>query len=83
MIPTPPMPSEAEQEEARRQAAGQGGTSGLDVIGDGASAVVDGAVDVAINAIVDAAGEALGATVKVAEASLELVGGILGSLGDV
>lgn len=83
MIPPPTLPTAADQEEARRQATNQDGTPGLDGVGDGVSAVADAAADGTLGAIVDAAGEAFGATVKVAEVSLDLVGGILGSLGDL
>lgn len=79
MIPTPPLPTAAEQEEARRQATAQGST-GLDGAGDAIEAVAEAAADGTLGLVVDAAGQALGATLDVAKASLDVVGGILGAL---
>lgn len=81
-MPTPPIPSEVEQEEARRQAAGQG-SSGLDGIGDGIRAVSDAASDGTLGAIADAASAAVEGVATVAQVSLEVVGSILGGLGDL
>ena len=78
-MPTPPIPSEVEQEEARRQAAAQGSPD-LDGVGDAVGTVAEAVADGTLGVVVDAAGQALGATIEVAKASLEVVGGILGAL---
>jgi hypothetical protein len=91
MIPTLPVPPEAaldehKREEARRQAESSGAGSAADGALDIADLATSGAIDIATQAagaVADAAGAVLGATADVAKASLEVVGGILGGLGDL
>jgi hypothetical protein len=84
--PTAAALEETKREEARRQAEGQAG-SGL---ADGVDATIDlvssGALEMAgqaAGAVADAAVATLGAAADVAQASLEVVGGILGGLGSL
>ncbi|CAH0257370.1 hypothetical protein [Roseomonas sp. CECT 9278] len=78
MIPNPPDLDEAQREEARRQAESHGGQA-LDVAGGVIDVIASGVVETA-GAV---AGAALDATVTVAKVSLDVVGGILGGLGDL
>jgi hypothetical protein len=79
MTPTPPpLPPEAQQEEARRQADSQA-PQALETAGQVGETLLNGALDI----VTDVAGAALEGTVAVAKVSLEVVGGILGGLGDL
>lgn len=85
---TTPIPPE-QQEEARRQAEAQASAS----LGDIAQSVADTAIladqaadlvtQGSLGAIADAAGSVLGATVDVAKAGIEAVGGLFGAIGDL
>ncbi|NGM18657.1 hypothetical protein G3576_01435 [Roseomonas stagni] len=83
MTPIPPPTLTPEQEEeARRQAEAQAGSpvgDALEATGHAADLASIGALDV----VVDAAGTVLGATVDVAKAGLEVVGGLFGAIGDL
>jgi hypothetical protein len=72
--PTPPELDEAQREEARRQ---------TEANVDGALDLAGSVVDAVASGAVEAAGAALDATVTVAKVSLDVVGGILGGLGDL
>jgi chorismate synthase len=74
----PPGLDEAQREEARRQAESQA-PQALDAAGSVIDLVTNGVVDAA-GAV---AGAALDATAMVAKVSLDVVGGILGGLGDL
>lgn len=76
MTPTPPIPTEAEQEEAKRQAQTQGS---LDGVGDLAEVAVDGGLGL----MADAASACMEVAATVATTSLEVIGGILSGLGDL
>ena len=76
--PATPDIDEAQREEAQRQTE-SAASQALDVAGGVIEAVASGAVEAA-GAV---AGAALDATVTVAKVSLDVVGGILGGLGDL
>ena len=76
--PIPPELDEAQREEARRQTE-----SNVDGALDLAGSVVDAVASGAVEAAGAVAGAALDATVTVAKVSLDVVGGILGGLGDL
>lgn len=78
MIPTPPIPTQAEQEEAKRQAQASSQGS-LDGAGDLAEVAADGGCGL----IADAASACIEITATVASTSLEVIGGILGGLADL
>ena len=74
MTPDARIPTEAEQEEAKRQSQGS-----LDGAGDLAEIAVDGGLGV----IADVASTCIEITATVATTSLEVIGGILGGLADL
>ncbi|BDG73777.1 hypothetical protein [Roseomonas fluvialis] len=76
--PIPPELDEAQREEARRQT-----DANVDGALDLAGSVVDAVASGAVEAAGAVAGAALDATVTVAKVSLDVVGGILGGLGDL
>ncbi len=81
-MPPIPSPDLDPQDEGRRQADTHPVGVILDVLqvaGDGAHGVLNGTV----GAVVDGAGAVLGATVDVAKASIETVGGLFGAIGDL
>lgn len=75
MTPTPPAP---EQEEARRQAESQASP-----VLEGVAQVADAALNGAVELAVDAAAAAADGAITVAKVSIEVIGGILGGLGDL
>lgn len=83
MTPTPPPALTPEQqEEARRQAEAHGAAPLGDAL-EATAHAADLATDGTIGAVVDAAGSVLGATVDVARAGIEAIGGLFGALGDL
>lgn len=85
MIPTLPpeaAAAEAEREEARRQAEAQAG-SGLEGAADAAEVAVDLAASGVLDVAAQVAGACLDGAATVAQASVEVIGGLLGGLSDL
>lgn len=85
MIPTlPPEAALAEEHraEARRQAEGQAGAS-VEAVVDGAEVVADLATTGVLDAVGSVAGACLDGAATVAQASVEVIGGLLGGLSDL
>lgn len=79
MTPTPPIPPGPEQEEARRQAESQAPPLLEGAAQAAPNALLDGAIEVAV----DAAAATAEGVVTVVKVSAEVVGGILTGLGDL
>lgn len=81
MTPTQPITpelDEAQREEARRQTESQ-----LPQALDATGSLIDGVTSGVVEAAGAVAGAAIDCTVTVAKVSLDVVGGILGGLGDL
>jgi len=89
--PMPPLPdlspemtlaAQQQEDEARRQAQ-----AGQTYIPDGLADITGAVADVANSGVVEVAGEVVGACLEgvatVAKVSLDVVGGILGGIGDL
>ena len=81
MTATPPIPTDAEQEEAKRQAQSSG--SGFGDALDGAEAATEIAAEGGLDLVLDAASACIDVTTSVATTSIELIGGLLGGIVDL